>query len=102
MVGGNTGRIRRNSLYGLTVPCRLLQALASACAENAVLFTSMGMWKNIFAPGGLDGDPNSHSLYQLYLFGALSGVFTCLAMCPAEVVKVSCSCVLPAAAGWLN
>ena len=64
-------------------------ALASAMAENSVLFATTQMWKDVFPAAGADGN---HTLAQLYVFGGLSGIFTSLAMCPAEVRLASVVC----------
>ena len=88
-------------------------AVASALLENATVFTANGVFKRLFATmndreqrrgdddgggGGGGGSSGSGSgaaadgagelkMWQMFASGAGAGVFSCLAMCPAEVVK---------------
>jgi len=56
-------------------------ALASALLENATVFTVNGALKRV-----VQEDPN-HNLLHFFASGGISGFFSCLAMCPAEVIK---------------
>ena len=61
-------------------------AFASSVVENAVLFSSQGLFRRLAAAeraAGHHPHPAEH-----VLFGALSGVLSATAICPAEVVKV--------------
>ena len=59
-------------------------ALSSAVLENAVIFAVSGVLRRTFAGSG--GEASVSSTQQAAL-GAVSGVFSSVAICPAEVVK---------------
>lgn len=56
-------------------------ALASALLENSTVFTVNGALKRI-----VKEDPD-HNLLHFFASGGVSGFFSCLTMCPAEVIK---------------
>ena len=61
-----------------------LPALASALTENVVLFATNGFLRR--AVGAQQND--RLSIMQHTLLGAVSGIFSATAICPAEVVKI--------------
>lgn len=61
-------------------------AFASAVIENAVLFSSQGFLRRLTA-AGRDSAAAPHPIEHVVL-GAISGVFSATAICPAEVVKI--------------
>ena len=68
-------------------------AVASAMTENAIVFTANGIFRRVFLRfDGREevtraGLPAELPLWQMFASGALAGVFSCIGMCPAEVVK---------------
>ena len=68
-------------------------AVASAMTENAIVFTANGIFRRAFLrfDGREDvtraGLPAELPLWQMFASGALAGAFSCIGMCPAEVVK---------------
>ena len=65
-----------------------LPAFASACTENVVLFASNGILRRALLPAGDTSRANGGSVPQIAFIGGCSGLFSAMAICPAETVKV--------------
>lgn len=61
-------------------------AFLGALGENAVAFGVNGMLKR-FLSNRRDVDNQEKNLYEPFLTGAITGVFTSIALCPLDILK---------------